>query len=100
MAPLNCRSTSSNPAVSIPYSLSQLLGFTKLDPAIDRKAFEPMSSTVEECIMVVAHAYDLRAAAEFGLKIVHLQRSTKDLDENVEQSLNERSSYFGMEPES
>ena len=41
---------------------SELLGLTKPDPAIYRKAIELLGHEPEECLMVAAHAYDLRAS--------------------------------------
>lgn len=41
---------------------SELLGMTKPDPAIYRKAIELLGHKPEECLMVAAHAYDLEAA--------------------------------------
>ncbi|PYH89459.1 HAD-like protein, partial [Aspergillus ellipticus CBS 707.79] len=41
---------------------SQLLGLTKPDPAMYRRALELLQVAPEEAVMVAAHAYDLRAA--------------------------------------
>ena len=41
---------------------SELLGLTKPDPAIYHKAIELLGHKPEECLMVAAHAYDLKAA--------------------------------------
>jgi len=62
---------------------SQLLGHTKPDPAIYNKAMELMQLRPDECVMVAAHAYDLRAAKQVGLGTVYIQRVTEDLDENM-----------------
>jgi HAD superfamily hydrolase (TIGR01493 family) len=51
---------------------SELLGLTKPDPAIYRKAIELLGHKPEECLMVAAHAYDLEAA-----KKVYVQVSSK-----------------------
>ncbi|KAK0223870.1 HAD-like domain-containing protein [Armillaria fumosa] len=42
---------------------SQLLGLTKPDPRIYQKAIDLLDLKPEECLMVAAHSYDLRAAA-------------------------------------
>lgn len=41
---------------------SELLGLTKPDPAIYHKAIDLLGHKPEECLMVAAHAYDLKAA--------------------------------------
>jgi FMN phosphatase YigB (HAD superfamily) len=61
---------------------SQLLGLTKPDLAIYRKAADLMGVQTEECIMVAAHAYDLRAAKETGMKTVYVRRETEDVGED------------------
>ncbi|KAH7379801.1 haloacid dehalogenase [Cadophora sp. MPI-SDFR-AT-0126] len=64
---------------------SQLLGLTKPDPEIYRKLMEVMKVEPDECLMVAAHAYDLRAAKKVGKW--HAQglysTNTEDLDENM-----------------
>ncbi|PWY87894.1 HAD-like protein [Aspergillus sclerotioniger CBS 115572] len=62
---------------------SQLLGLTKPDPAIYRKALELLQVEPEEAVMVAAHAYDLRAAKGVGLRTVYIYRNTEDLDEDM-----------------
>lgn len=65
---------------------SQLLGSTKPDPAIYRKAAELMGLQPEECIMVAAHAYDSpKAAKDVGMKTVYIRRETEDVGEDFEQ---------------
>jgi len=69
---------------------SQLLGLTKPDLAIYRKAADLMGLRPEECIMVAAHAYDLRAATQVGMKTVYIRRNTEDVGEDfdeIEQSV-------------
>ncbi|RAK99843.1 HAD-like protein [Aspergillus ibericus CBS 121593] len=63
---------------------SQLLGLTKPDPAIYRKALDLMQVEPEEAVMVAAHAYDLRAAKGVGMRTVYIYRRTEDLDEDME----------------
>lgn len=41
---------------------SELLGLTKPDPAIYHRALELLKLKAEDCVMVAAHAYDLKAA--------------------------------------
>jgi HAD superfamily hydrolase (TIGR01493 family) len=41
---------------------SELLNLTKPDPAIYHKAIDLLGHRLEECVMVAAHAYDLKAA--------------------------------------
>ncbi|KAL2038820.1 hypothetical protein N7G274_008578 [Stereocaulon virgatum] len=62
---------------------SQLLGKTKPDAGIYRKALESIQVSPSEAIMIAAHAYDLRAARKVGLSTVYIQRSTEDLTENM-----------------
>lgn len=63
---------------------SELLGMTKPDPAIYRKAMELLKRKPEECIMVAAHAYDLRAAKEVGMRTVYVRRWSEDPLEDME----------------
>ncbi|PWY92566.1 haloacid dehalogenase [Aspergillus heteromorphus CBS 117.55] len=63
---------------------SQLLGLTKPDPAIYRKALELLQIAPEEAVMVAAHAYDLRAAKRVGMRTVYIRRETEDLDEDMD----------------
>ncbi|KAJ7291125.1 HAD-like domain-containing protein [Mycena rebaudengoi] len=62
---------------------SQLLNLTKPDPRIYLKAVELLDLNPSDCIMVAAHAYDLRAAAKIGMKTIYVQRATEDLDEDM-----------------
>ena len=62
---------------------SQLLGLTKPDPAIYRKAMELLQREPGECCMVAAHAYDLRAAKRAGMRTVYLWRWTEDREEDM-----------------
>ncbi|KAJ7757029.1 haloacid dehalogenase [Mycena metata] len=64
---------------------SQLLGLTKPDPRIYLKAVELLDLHPSDCIMVAAHAYDLRAAAKIGMKSVYVHRKTEDLDEDMDR---------------
>lgn len=62
---------------------SELLGMTKPDPAVYRKAMQLLQRKPEECLMVAAHAYDLRAAKKVGLRTVYLQRWSEDTQEDM-----------------
>ncbi|KAF5392666.1 hypothetical protein D9757_000933 [Collybiopsis confluens] len=62
---------------------SQLLGLTKPDPKIYQKVLELLQLDPEDCIMVAAHAYDLRAAATVGLRTAYVHRATEDLHEDM-----------------
>jgi len=82
---------------SLPFHMlfsSQLLGMTKPDPAIYRKAAELMGVEPEECVMVAAHAYDSRAAQGVGMTTVYVRRSTEDLAEDFHSIENEVNLYF------
>jgi 2-haloalkanoic acid dehalogenase type II len=61
---------------------SQLLGLTKPDPLIYRKAADLVGCKIESCVMVAAHAYDLRAAKTVGMRTVYIRRKTEDPDED------------------
>ncbi|KAJ6511375.1 haloacid dehalogenase [Mycena vitilis] len=63
---------------------SQLLQLIKPDPQIYLKTVELLDLRPSDCIMVAAHAYDLRAAAKIGMKTVYIKRKTEDLDENMD----------------
>ena len=61
---------------------SQLLGLTKPDPRMYLRAMElvgGISLEPEQCIMVAAHGYDLRAASDLGMKNVYVWRPTEDV---------------------
>jgi len=62
---------------------SQLLQASKPSPAIYLKALDLMALRPEQTAMVAAHAYDLRAAKRVGMKIVYIQRSTEDPDQDM-----------------
>ncbi|RDW66851.1 hypothetical protein BP5796_09600 [Coleophoma crateriformis] len=53
------------------------------DPKIYLKAIELLKLQPEECIMVAAHAYDLRAAKGVGMQTIYIHRLTEDLDEDM-----------------
>ncbi|KAI0345982.1 haloacid dehalogenase [Trametopsis cervina] len=57
---------------------SQLLGLTKPDPQIYRKAVSLLGLQPHECVMIAAHAYDVRAAQGIGMKTIYVHRWTED----------------------
>jgi 2-haloalkanoic acid dehalogenase type II len=66
---------------------SQLLGLTKPDRRMYERAVELVGGgglKAEECVMVAAHAYDLRAARQVGMKTMYVQRWTEDGQEDME----------------
>ena len=68
---------------------SQLLGHTKPEPRIYTKALEVVGARPEQCLMIAAHAYDLRAAKAVGVRTAYVQRTTEDPEEPMEQVRNE-----------
>lgn len=58
---------------------SELLGLTKPDPAIYRKAMELVQLPPEDCIMLASHLYDLAAAKKSGMQTVYVHRDTEDV---------------------
>lgn len=63
---------------------SQLLGVYK--PALESytKVLEFLKRKPEGCVMVAAHAYDLRGAKAVGMKTVYVYRWTDDIREHQE----------------
>jgi 2-haloalkanoic acid dehalogenase type II len=64
---------------------SQLLGLSKPNPAIYRKAMELVGVLPVHSVMVAAHAYDLRAAKNVDMKTVYVRRWTEDTKEDMKQ---------------
>ena len=64
---------------------SQLLGSTKPDPEMYKKAISLVRVEPQEALMVAAHAYDLRAAQKVGMKTVYVRRWTEDTMEDMPQ---------------
>ncbi|PLB48613.1 HAD-like protein [Aspergillus steynii IBT 23096] len=54
------------------------------DPAIYRKALQLLQLSPQDATMVAAHAYDLRAAKQIGLKTIYIRRGTEDIEENMD----------------
>ncbi|KAF1955284.1 HAD-like protein [Byssothecium circinans] len=59
---------------------SELLGLTKPDPAIYRKAMDFVKLPPENCIMLASHLYDLEAAKGVGMETIYIHRTTEDVD--------------------
>ncbi|KAF2721934.1 haloacid dehalogenase [Polychaeton citri CBS 116435] len=72
---------------------SELLGLGKPDLKAYERAVQLMKRDAEECVMVAAHAYDLRAAKKVGIKTVYLQRWTEDPTEDM-PAVNSDVDYF------
>ncbi|BGP15019.1 hypothetical protein JCM10213_002836 [Rhodosporidiobolus nylandii] len=53
------------------------------DPAIYRKVLDLLQVQPEDALMVAAHAYDLRAAKQVGMKTAYIQRWTEDEREDM-----------------
>lgn len=62
---------------------SQLLGETKPDPEMYKKAMKLVDVAPEESLMVAAHAYDLRAAKKVGVQTVYVRRWTEDTKQDM-----------------
>ncbi|KAF1992517.1 haloacid dehalogenase [Aulographum hederae CBS 113979] len=73
---------------------SQLLGLTKPDPAMYKKAVSLVGVEPEECFMVAAHAYDLRAAKAIGMRTAYIQRWTEDPQEDMAKVQSENDLFF------
>ncbi|KAF2648266.1 HAD-like protein [Lophiostoma macrostomum CBS 122681] len=64
---------------------SQLLGFTKPDERVYRKAVELVGLDVDECTMVASHLYDLEAAKGVGMRTIYVRRETEDVGVDFEK---------------
>ncbi|WVR04090.1 haloacid dehalogenase, type II [Kwoniella sp. DSM 27419] len=64
---------------------SQLIGYTKPDQRMYRSALDLLGREPYQVAMVAAHAYDLRAAKEVGMRTIYIQRDTEDPDEDMER---------------
>jgi 2-haloalkanoic acid dehalogenase type II len=61
---------------------SELLGHYKPDPEAYLKAMRLLQLQPQDCVLVAAHAYDLRGAKAVGIKTVYVKRWTDDIDED------------------
>ncbi|KAJ4358325.1 uncharacterized protein N0V89_002907 [Didymosphaeria variabile] len=59
---------------------SELLGLTKPDPAIYRKAMDLVRLSPEDCTMLASHLYDLAAAKNAGMRTIYIHRDTEDVN--------------------
>jgi 2-haloalkanoic acid dehalogenase type II len=57
---------------------SELLGLTKPDPAMYRKAMDLVQLPPADCTMLASHLYDLAAAKSVGMRTVYVHRDTED----------------------
>lgn len=73
---------------------SELLGCYKPAPENYLKVLELLKLSPEECIMVAAHAYDLRGAKAVGMKTVYVYRWTDDVLEDQEVVRKENDVYL------
>ena len=54
------------------------------NPIVYRGALHHLSVKPEQCAMVAAHIYDLRAAAKEGMRTIYVRRPTEDTKEEKE----------------
>ena len=74
---------------------SELLGCYKPAPENYHKALKLLKLRSEECVMVAAHASDLRGAKAVGMKTVYVRRWTDDVREDQEEIRRENDAYLG-----
>jgi 2-haloalkanoic acid dehalogenase type II len=79
-----CRSAGLTDVFSMLFS-SELLGVYKPAAASYTKVMDLLKLDAGRCVMVAAHAYDLRGAKEAGIKTVYIRRWTDDILENQRQ---------------
>ncbi|KAI1504406.1 HAD-like domain-containing protein [Biscogniauxia marginata] len=72
---------------------SELLGVYKPTPEAYAKALKLVRVRPDEAVMVAAHAYDLRAAREFGMNTIYVSRWTDDVGENMDD-IRRENDYF------
>lgn len=63
---------------------SELLGLTKPNPAIYRKAMELAKLPPQDCYMWASHLYDLEAAKAVGMSTIYIHRTTEDVGINID----------------
>lgn len=64
---------------------SELLGVYKPQPESFEKLFKLIKRKPEECVMVAAHAYDVRGAKKAGMKTIYVYRWSDDILEDQEK---------------
>ncbi|KAL5489861.1 hypothetical protein ACEPAI_4693 [Sanghuangporus weigelae] len=68
---------------NLPWDLilsAELLGSFKPNPIVYQGALHHLSVKPEQCAMVAAHIYDLRAAAKLGMHTIYIRRPTEDAE--------------------
>lgn len=73
---------------------SELLGCYKPAPESYHRVLKLLKLRLEECVIVAAHAYDLRGAKAVGLKTVYVRRCTDDIREDQEVIRRENNVYL------
>lgn len=63
---------------------SELLGLIKPDPKSYHKVLQLVRVKPKECVMVAAHAWDVRGAKDVGMRTVYVRRWTDDINEDME----------------
>ena len=62
---------------------SELLGLTKPDPEIYKKAMQLARLEPKDCYMMASHLYDLEAAKKVGMTTIYVHRTTEDVGIDV-----------------
>jgi FMN phosphatase YigB (HAD superfamily) len=62
----------------------ELLGILKPAPESFHKALDLVRLKPEECVMVAAHAWDVRGGKDVGMKTVYIHRWTDDINEDMD----------------
>lgn len=73
---------------------SELLGHYKPAPEAYEKTMKLLNYGPEECVMVAAHASDLRGAKAVGMKTVYVYKWTDDIREDQEAVEKENDAYL------
>lgn len=73
---------------------SELLGIYKPAPESYTKALKLIKRDPEECVMVAAHADDLRGAKSVGMRTIYVYRWTDDVREGQEVVKGENDAYL------
>jgi 2-haloacid dehalogenase len=62
---------------------SQMLGQIKPAQEPYLKALDLLKRKPEECVMIAAHAYDVRGARDVGMRTIYIKRATDDIHEDL-----------------
>ncbi|KAI5920076.1 HAD-like domain-containing protein [Camillea tinctor] len=73
---------------------SELLGVYKPEPEAYAKALRLVQVQPDQAVMVAAHAYDLRAARNFGMNTIYVSRWTDDVGENMDDIRRENNAFL------